>query len=219
MFFCLSKVIEKVMYLQIHQHFQSNQLYYSSQYGFRESHSTELAVLEIVDRIIYNMDAGHTPINIYMDLSKAFDTIDHNILIQKLKYYGLNGISLSLIKNYLSNRTQYVEIKDTKSSSLPIMTGVPQGSILGPLLFSIYINDISCSSDLFDFINYADDTTLYATLKNGKHVRYAPTETEMNKKLANINIWLKLNKLSLNISKTKCMIFHKPQKSLYLLPL
>lgn len=205
-----SKIIEKAMYLQIHHHFKTNNLYFTSQYGFRESHSTELAVLEVVDRIVYSMDAGYTPLNVYMDLSKAFDSINHDILIEKLKHYGLSGTSLSLVRNYLSGRTQYVEIGDIQSSLLPIITGVPQGSILGPLFFLIYINDISESSNLFNFINYADDTTLFVTLKYDK--LRTPTDTELNNELNSINRWLISNKLSLNTSKTKCMIFHTPQK-------
>ena len=99
-------------------------------------------------------------------MSKAFDTIDHNILLAKLKHYGLDGIPLKLCECYLKNITQYVEINSTKSNTLPIATGVPQGSILGPLLFIIYVNDLSNSSEVFYFISYADDTTLLSTLGN-----------------------------------------------------
>ena len=97
------------------------------------------------------MDNNETPIYIFLDLSKAFDTIDHNILLDKLKYYGLDDTAINLFRSYLNNRYQYVQIENAKSQLLEINTGVPQGSILGPLLFIIYINDISQSSDKFDF--------------------------------------------------------------------
>lgn len=209
----ISKIIEKVIYLQIHKHFLDNNLYFSSQYGFRESHSTELAILEVVDRITYDMDKGKTPINIFMDLSKAFDSINHEILLEKLNMYGLKGVSLSLIQNYLYNRKQYVQIGDIKSELLPITTGVPQGSILGPLFFIIYINDISFSSQLFKFIIYADDTTLYTALQYDKDFS-TQSEAMLNMELQKISRWIKLNKLSLNISKTKCMMFHRTQKKI-----
>ena len=99
------------------------------------------------------------PIDIFLDLSKAFDTIDHNILLQKLEHYGIEGMPLQLLKNYLTNRKQYVKLYDIKSNLLKIKTRIPQGSILGPLLSIIYINDFSRASTIFDFICYADDTT------------------------------------------------------------
>ena len=110
------------------------------------------------------MDNNETPINIFLDFSKAFDTIDHNILLDKLQYYGLDDTALKLFRSYLTNRYQYVQIENAKSQLLEINTGVPQGSILGPLLFIIYINDISQYIDKFDFLAYADDTTLSTTL-------------------------------------------------------
>jgi hypothetical protein len=182
------------------------------QYGFRESHSTELAALEIIDRIMFNMDEGNTPLNIYIDLSKAFDTIDHNILLRKLQYYGLSGSSLSLIENYLTDRRQHVYFNNTVSNSQNITTGVPQGSILGPLLFIIYINDISKASNIFSCISYADDTTLFISMHCNTPNCLTPDEICLNNELTVVNNWLKLNKLSLNISKTKSMIFHTPQK-------
>jgi hypothetical protein len=208
----ISKIFEKVIYNQLYAFFQNESLFYSSQYGFRKKHSTELAALEIVDRLITKMDKQETPLNIYLDLSKAFDTIDHKILKNKLEYYGIEGISLNLFSSYLNNRKQYVEFENTDSQVLDITTGVPQGSILGPLLFIIYINDMANVSDIFHSVIYADDTTLTSVLSSFETNKTA--ETNINNELAKISTWLKVNKLSLNIKKTKYMIFHTTQKQI-----
>ena len=134
----ISKVFERIIFNQIHNYFHVNDLYFCSQYGLRKEHSTELAVLELVDRITQHLDKGTTPINVYLDLSKAFDTLDHNILLHKLKYYGIEGTALRLFESYLNERQQYVDLDGTNSNYNRILTGVPQGSILGPLLFIIY---------------------------------------------------------------------------------
>ena len=205
----VSKVFEKVIFNQLYKYFQDNSLFHTSQYGFRSNHSTELAALEFLDRVMNEMDKGQTPLSIFLDFSKAFDTIDHNILIHKLKYYGLGNNSLSLFKSYLQDRYQYVQIENVKSELLKIKTGVPQGSILGPLLFLIYVNDISSVSKLFYPILYADDSTLISTLNLFKQRNKA---SNINKELNKFNIWLCANKLSLNCKKSKAMIFHFPQK-------
>ena len=124
---------------------------FDHQYGFSPKHSTEYAALELIDRIITQLDKDEIPINIYLDLSKAFDTIDHIILIDKLKYYGVHGSNLNLFSSYLENRKQYTEIDNIKSNMLSITTGVPQGSMLGPLLFIIYINDFAQASTILTF--------------------------------------------------------------------
>ena len=206
----ISKVFERVIHKQLQQYFNENNLFYHSQYGFRPKHSTELAALHLIDKLTLDMDANEVPINIYLDLSKAFDTINHEILLDKLQHYGVNGKPHELLKNYLTNRKQYVHLKDTDSSQKVISTGVPQGSILGPLLFIIYINDLHKACTNFTPIIYADDTTLYSKLSSFK----GNISTEINKELQRVNNWLKINKLSLNVSKTKFMIFHKPQKKI-----
>ena len=212
----LSKVIEKTIAKQLSGYFEDNKLFNQNQYGFRPGHSTEHAALELVDKITYKMDNNETPINIFLDLSNAFDTIDHNILLDKLKYYGLDDIAIKLFRSYLTNRYQYVQIENAKSQLLEINTGVPQGSILGPLLFIIYINDISQSSDKFDFIAYADDTTLSTTLNKFSESEDMNISDLINLELYKINEWLEINKLSLNAKKSRFMIFHTPNKHITL---
>ena len=207
----ISKIFERIIFNQINYHFTSHDLYYNGQYGFREKHSTQLAALELIDRITHELDMGNTPINIYIDLSKAFDTLDHTILISKLQHYGITGAALQLLVSYLSNRKQFVQYGDLLSQKTDILMGVPQGSILGPLLFIIYINDMVHSSELFKFINFADDTTLITNLNN-EDMR----NESLNYELANFHNYLKANKLSLNVNKTKAMVFHMPQKRIQL---
>ena len=203
----ISKIFERIMFNKIHNHFSMHNLFYSGQYGFRANHSTQFAALELIDRITQDLDQGNMPITIFMDLSKAFDTLNHDILIYKLKSYGLSEAALKLMQSYLTNRKQYVEINNTQSTKNDITVGVPQGSILGPLLFIIYINDIIHSSTVFRFIIFADDTTLYTTLNTQEDINDI-----LNDELVKINNWLKVNKLSLNVAKTKAMLFHMPQK-------
>ena len=128
---CFLQIFERVASNQLYNHLQLNRLLYDSQYGFRKSHSTELAALELIDSIYKNLDQGKTPIAIFLDLSKAFDIIDHNILINKLHHCGCRNISLNWFKSYLTERSKYVLISDTISKTLRITTGVPQGSVLG----------------------------------------------------------------------------------------
>ena len=143
------------------------------------------------------MDSNEIPINVYLDLSKAFDTLDHNILLHKLDHYGIRGTRLALLKSYLSERKQFVEFNGVKSSLANITTGVPQGSILGPLLFIIYTNAISNACDIFKSIFYADDTTLMSTLSAFNSHGKNTVSDNINEGLAKIDEWLKLNKLSL----------------------
>ena len=212
----ISKVFEKVVFIQLYDYLVKNKLLYDSQYGFRKFHSTELAALEFSDKIMLNLDEGKTPIAIFLDLSKAFDTIDHSILINKLKYYGVRGMSLFWFKSYLSNRKQFVQYNDSASSFSSISTGVPQGSILGPLLFIIYMNDIATVTNKFHFTLYADDTSLIepiCTFTTGTN-KNSETSDAINTELNLITDWLCLNKLSLNAKKTKMMIFHHRQKNI-----
>ena len=197
-----------------------NKLLYVSQYGFRQEHSTELASLEFTDRIMHHLDNKKIPITIFLDLSKAFDTLDHSILLDKLQYYGVKNSALNWFSSYLSDRFQYVDYNGTMSSKLPLSTGVPQGSILGPLMFIIYMNDIYKVSDKFYSILYADDTTLESPLctfdisaLNNKFNRDTLSEN-INNELNLVYEWLCLNKLSLNIKKTKFMLFHNRQKNI-----
>ena len=144
-----------------------------------------------------------------MDLSKAFDTLDHNILIKKLAHYGINGTPLEWFTSYLTGRSQYVEIDSVSSNVLFLSTGVPQGSILGPLLFLIYMNDIPYCTKYFNFILYADDTALSNTIQIP-----SMSQLNINDELAKVYDWLAVNKLSLNVKKTKYVMFHAINKKI-----
>ena len=202
----ISKIFEKAILEQLATYLDSNNLIHKHQYGFRKNHSTEYASLHLVDYLNYEMDKRRTPVNFYLDLSKAFDSLSHYILLNKLQHYGLCDVALNLLKSYLTNRKQFVQYNEYSSDMKYSHNGVPQGSILGPLLFLVYINDLPNSSKLFNFLMYADDTTLYCCLeditsKNKSHI--------INIELEGVHSWLKANRLALNVNKTKYMLFSK----------
>ena len=157
------------------------------QYGFCTNHSTEYAAIKLVDYLSKEMDIRNIPCALFIDLSKVFDTLSFDIILQKIKYYGIVGKELLLLTSYLKNRKQYVIFNNHKSSVTDITNRVPQGSILGPLLFSIVVNDLKNVSNKLKFIMYADDTTIFFNLED-----FFPEmrEAEINAELEKVNVWL-----------------------------
>ena len=156
-----------------------------------------------------------SPINIYIYLCKAFDCLGHAILLSKLKYHGLNDNAIKLLKNYLSDRDQYVQLGKFKSQYHNISCGIFQGSVMGPLLFNIVINDLPSATKNFDFVMYADDTTLVSTLETfGRTCNVKEIERNIHIEISKGTTWLQRNKLQLNVSKSKFMMFFKHPRAL-----
>ena len=173
----------------------------TTQFGFRENYSATLAIAHLHERILSNLDNNRKTCAIFMDLAKAFDTVNHDILLHKLENYGIRGVSKNLIKSYLTNRKPYVCCEGFTSPLSDVKIGVPQGSVLGPILFLIYINDLANCSN-FHTTLYADDCAFTISHKNTKSL-----QINLDNELVKISAWLKHNQLSLNTNKTKFLYF------------
>ena len=176
------------------------------QFGFRESHSTSHALLSLTETIKKSVDNGKSGCGIFLDLQKTFDTVNHKIL-QKLEHYGIRGKALDWFRSYLSGRSQYVVVNGHSSEILPITCGIPQGSVLGPLIFLIYVNDLPYVSKILKFYLFADDTSMYYDSEN-----LITLQKTVNRELRKVRKWLEANRLSLNIAKINYVIFHSPAK-------
>lgn len=199
----LNNIFEKLLVQRLLNYLEMNNFFYSKQYGFRKGSSTQTAVLELVEELSDTIDRRKKIAGcLFLDLSKAFDTIDHGFLLRKLDAYGVRGLPNELFRSYLNGRKQTVLINGHRSDDRKIEIGVPQGSNLGPLLFLIYINDLS-QLKLHGIPRlFADDTVLSYASNNPQEII-----NQMEEDLQTVHAFLENNLLSLNASKTKCMIF------------
>lgn len=197
-----SKIFEKIVHNQMVSFLDKFNILSTSQFGFRKTMSTESALLNFVDFIHNGLDKKENVGAIYMDLSKAFDVMNHKILEQKLEHYGFRGMFLKFIMSFLNDRKYFVNVNNVNSDIKTLNIGVPQGSTLGPLLFLIYINDMKNCSTLLHFLQFADDTTILFSSKDFYHLKYI-LESETEKVID----WLSANKLIINLKKTCSMLF------------
>ena len=198
----LSKIIEKCLKSRLLRYFTINNLFNKSQFGFQTGFSTQDAIMSLTEKIYSNLTEKLSTIAIYIDFSKCFDTLNRNILLKKLEAYGIRGIPLALFSSYLDERYQSVCVNGVLSDFKLINTGVPQGSVLGPILYLIYVNELPNISDLFTTCLFADDTTLLFE-NNDKNDLIASCNHGVDLFYA----WCCSNRLSINVSKTKCMLF------------
>jgi len=200
---CISKVFEKIIHKRLYKYLELNSILDPFQFGFKPKNSTIHAITKLTQDILTAFENKDITLAVFCDLSKAFDTLDHSILLSKLYKYGIRGITLNLFKSYLNNRSMYVT-NNNESSDIHIIPnfGVPQGSVLGPLLFNIYVNDLCLCLTHANHILYADDTTLYIIGNNRKSLL-----NQMNYDLNNLSMWFSANKLALNTNKTIYIVF------------
>jgi len=199
-----SKIMERVVYNRLLSFLNIHSVLSNSQFGFRKKHSCELALISATEFIRHSLDMGSHVIAVYLDLKKAFDVVSHSLLFQKLEHYGVRGIPLMWFKSYLSDREQSVKLGNTLSGPQILTHGVPQGSVLGPLLFLLYVNDLvlSCNPDEGKLVLFADDTTLL--IRNSDPAKLIES---VNRELGAFSQWFRANKLSVNLSKTHYMVF------------
>ena len=188
----ISKIYEKIVANYLIDFLESQDLLYKYQFGFRKSHSTSHAIITLIDRVSQALDTGKYVVGLYLDIRKAFDAVPHSTLLKKLYALGVRGNLYNWFESYLKNRKQYVIYNNSESDIDSITHGVPQGSILGPLLFIIIMNDFSKASELLFAILFADDTNIFL-----KGMSYNKIILEMNTELCKIEIWLAANRLTL----------------------
>ena len=198
---CFEKVLERLMCKRMLDFLKKHNILYKLQFGFRENHSTSLALIEALNEIYSKLDEGKFVLGVFLDLKKAFDTIDHKILLSKLEHYGFRGVASNWFCSYLSNRKQFTYVNGCNSHLGTINTGVPQGSVLGPILFTLYVNDMANASQLQPRL-FADDTNIFAS---GRDIDALVQDT--NIKLQKLHNWFKANRLKLSIKKTSHCIY------------
>jgi hypothetical protein len=203
-----AKIFEKLLKVRFTSFIKKYKILNVNQYGFREKSSTSMAILDLIQTIETNRDMNQHTVALFLDLSKAFDTVRHQILLRKLEHYGFRGITLQLITSYLTNRYQYTVVNGETSHLQTIQYGVPQGSILGPLLFLIYINDINQNIQV-DFKMFADDTVILIT-----HYDVKVLQEMSNIAIKDTHSWLIRNRLTLNAKKTVYLFFNAKKKFL-----
>ena len=210
----MSKVMEKVVYKQVYDFLSSTGQICDTQYGFRSRHSCDHAVAQVVGTILKNLENKRTTISVMLDLSKAFDTIEHRIMIQKLELYGVQGVCLDWFKSYLEHRQMRVKCRVTStqeevlSDNHTVNYGTPQGSCLGPLIFLIFVNDMQLHLTDVDSIQFADDTTIIFSHRNVNYLKYC-----VERELEVLNDWFKANKLTLNVDKSVYLVFDRTGSS------
>ena len=207
-----SKIVEKHVHKQLYSYLEANDVLTDCQFGFRQMRSTSQAISRHTDYIYESLDGDKIVFSMYLDFKKAFDSVDHVILLDKLSFYGIRGLAHSWFKSYLSNRKQYVNLNNINSVISSVTHSVPQGSNLGPLLFLIYINDLPKCTDHFEFLMFADDCTITCEIPKNE---ISIANTRINHSLLSLGNWLCANKIQINALKTKYMLYsHRGRFSL-----